>query len=259
MRLQGQVALVTGAGRGIGRSIAVRCAEEGADVVLAARSADELDTVAAEVRALGRPALPIPTDVRSVDAVEAMAARALEEFGSIDILVANSGVGGPSAPLWQVQPEDWDATFAVNVTGTYLCCRAVLPAMIERGCGSIAIIGSMTGKRPLLHRSAYAASKMALVGLTRTLALEAGPYDVRVNLLSPGAVEGDRMAWVLEQQAAARDITPDDARREFEAEAPLRRLVQPRDVADAVVFLCSQEASAITGADLNVTSGVVTY
>ncbi|MBW3664318.1 MAG: SDR family oxidoreductase [Actinobacteria bacterium] len=259
MRLQGEVAVVTGAGRGIGRAIAVRCAEEGADVVLAARSADELDTVAAEVRALGRRALPIPTDVRSVDAVEAMAARALEEFGSVDILVANSGVGGPSAPLWQIAPEDWEATFAVNVTGTYLCCRAVLPAMIERGRGSIAIIGSMSGKRPLLHRSAYAASKMALVGLTRTLALEAGPYGVRINLLSPGAVEGDRMAWVLEQQAGARDITPGEVRREFEAEAPLRRLVQPGDVADAVVFLCSQEASAITGADLNVTSGVVTY
>ena len=121
------------------------------------------------------------------------------------------------------------------------------------------IIGSMTGKRPLRGRTPYSASKMALVGLARTLALETGPYGVRVNVISPGAVEGERIEWVIRKQAEGRGIGLDQARREFEMESPMERLVPPGDVAAAAVFLASGRAGSITGEDMNVSAGLVTY
>lgn len=256
-RLQGRVALVTGGGRGIGRAIALRCAAEGADVALAARSRSDLRAVAEEVRSRSRRAVAIPTDIRDETAVRAMADQAAEALGPVDVLVANSGIPGPSAPLWEIEPGEWRQTLDVNVTGTYLCCRAVLPGMIESGGGSVVIIGSMTGKRPLEGRSPYAASKLALVGLTRTLAVDAGKHDIRVNLVSPGPVRGKRLEWVIEKQAEARGLSVDQARQAFKAGSPLHRLVDPDDVAQAVVFLASDEAVGITGTDLNVSSGMV--
>lgn len=253
------VAVVTGAGRGIGRAIALALARAGADLVLAARSGDALEEVGAEVEAIGRSALVVPMDLRDHHSVRALAEQSLERFGHIDTLVNNSGVAGPSAPAWEVELADWEATFAVNVTGVFLCCQAFLPAMIERGKGSIVNIGSITGKRPLLNRSPYAASKLALVGFTRTLATEVGPHGIRVNLISPGAVEGDRIQWVFEKQAESRGVGVEEVRGDYEGESPLRRLVDADDVANATVFLASDAAAAITGEDLNVNTGIVMY
>jgi NAD(P)-dependent dehydrogenase (short-subunit alcohol dehydrogenase family) len=208
---------------------------------------------------IGRDPLVVPTDITVPDQVEALARATLEAFGGVDVLVNNSGVGGPSAPLWEVDPADWESTMAVNVTGTYLCCRAFLPAMVARRSGSVVIIGSTTGKRPLVGRAPYAASKMALVGLTRTLAVEAGPYGVRVNLISPGPVEGERMEWVIGRQAEALGVSVEEARARFISASPLGRLVPPEDVAAATVFLASDRAASITGEDLNVSAGVVMY
>ena len=188
--LEGSIAVVTGAGRGIGREIALAFAKEGADLVLAARTEQTLNETRTLIEELGRGCLVVPTDISQPDSVRDLTDRTLEHFGHVDTLVNNSGIGGVSAPLWEIEPQDWQETFDVNVTGTYLCCRAFLPSMIDRRSGSIVIIGSMTGKRPLWGRSPYAASKMALVGMARTLALETGPYGVRVNTISPGAVEG---------------------------------------------------------------------
>jgi NAD(P)-dependent dehydrogenase (short-subunit alcohol dehydrogenase family) len=131
--------------------------------------------------------------------------------------------------------------------------------MIEQGSGSVIIIGSISGKRPLYGRSAYTSTKTALIGMTRTLALEAGSHGVRVNLISPGFVAGPRIDWVMEAQASTRGLTADDVRAEFESESPLGRLTQPEDVAQAAVFLASDGAAGITGADLNVASGAVMY
>lgn len=259
MRLEGKVVVVTGASQGIGRQIALDCAAEGADLVLAARSADALEETAEQVRVLGRVAQAVPADVTDLDSVDGLARAVLDRWGRVDVLVNNSGIAGPSAPLWEVAPEQWDATMAVNVTGVFWCCRALMPAMIERGEGSVIIIGSITGKRPLLNRSAYATSKAALIGLTRTLAEEAGAHGVRVNLVSPGAVEGPRIDRVFEMQAAAQGRTPDEIREQFLALSPLRQLVKPSDIARMVVFLASDEAARITGADMNVTSGVVMH
>ena len=257
--LDGKVAVVTGAGRGIGKVIAQTLAREGADVVLAARSIETLEQTRVAVEACGRQGLVVPTDLADREQVTRLADTALEHFGAIDILVNNSGVGGPSAPLWEVDPDEWDATMAVNVSGVFLCCRAFLPAMIEQGSGSVVVIGSMSGKRPLRNRSAYTTSKLALVGLVRTLAVEAGPHGVRVNLISPGGVEGERIEWVIERLQQAHGVDSDRARGMLISDSPFGRLVDPLEVADAVVFLGSQRSSAITGEDLNVSAGVVMY
>ena len=259
MLLDGQVAAVTGAGTGIGREISLRLAAEGADVVLTGRSTGAMEEVAGLVRAAGRRALPLAMDLRDPDSIAAAAKAAEAEFGRVDVLVNNSGVGGPSAPLVDMPLDEWEDTFRVNVTGTMLACKAFLPGMLARRSGSVVVIGSVTGKRPLVNRTPYAASKTALIGLVRTLAWEVGASGVRVNLVSPGGVEGARIDWVLEQQAVSRGITVEQARAEFAGGAALQRLTSPQDVADAVAFLASPRAAAITGEDLNVSAGLVMY
>ncbi len=259
MELHDKIAVVTGGGRGIGRAIALAYAREGAELVLAARSKEALEETKAMVEALGRRALVVPTDIRQEESVRDLAEQTISAFGRLDILVNNSGVAGPSATLWEISPADWEGTFAVNVTGTFLCCRAFLPSMIERRSGCIVILSSMTGKRPLYARTPYAASKMALVGLARTLAWEVGPYGIRVNTISPGPVEGERIEWVIRKQAEAQGISVEEARRQFTSSSPLGRLIPASDVAEAAVFLASDKAASITGEDLNVSAGTVMY
>ena len=257
--LQDRVAVVTGAGRGIGRVIAETLAREGAHVVLAARSVDLLEQTREIVESHGRTGLVVPTDLVDRDQVATLARAALDHFGAVDVLVNNSGVGGPSAPLWEVDPGEWEATLAVNVTGTFLACRAFLPAMIERGAGNVVVVGSFSGKRPLLNRTAYTTSKMALVGMVRTLAVEAGGHGVRVNLVSPGAVQGERIEWVIGRLQQAQGISYEQARATLVSDSPFKRLVQPEEVAQAVVFLASDRSSPVTGEDLNVSAGAVMY
>ena len=259
MELENKIAVVTGGGRGIGRAIALAFAREGADLVLAARSQEELDESRRMIEDIGRRALVVPTDIRSEESVRNLADQALQYFGRVDILVNNSGIAGPTTPLWKIDRADWEDTFAVNVMGAYLCCRAFLPDMIERRSGSIIMIGSMTGKRPLYGRTPYAGSKMALVGIARTLAWEVGAYGIRVNVISPGAVEGERIKRVVRNQAAALGISEEDALRQFTSSSPLGRLVPPGDIAASAVFLASDKASSITGEDMNVSSGTVMY
>ena len=257
--LAGAVAVVTGAGTGIGREISLRLAAEGADVALTGRSVGPMEEVAEQVRAAGRRALVVRMDLQDPTAAETAAKAVHEEFGRVDVLVNNSGVGGPTKPLWEIDLEEWEDTFRVNVTGTFLACKAFLPAMIERSSGSVVVIGSMTGKRPLLNRTPYAASKTALIGLVRTLAWELGPSGIRVNLISPGAVEGERIERVLAGQASSRGISVEQARAEFSQGSPLRRLVTASDVADTVAWLASARAGALTGQDVNVSAGAVMY
>jgi NAD(P)-dependent dehydrogenase (short-subunit alcohol dehydrogenase family) len=253
------VVVVTGAGRGIGRVIALHFARAGARLVLAARSAAELDETRALVADLGAEALVVQTDVTDQAQTERMAQAALTEFGSLDVLVCNSGIAGPTAPLWEIEPGQWRETFAVNVEGVFLCCRAALPAMLERGTGSVIVIGSMTGKRALHGRTPYAASKTALIGLVRTLAWEVGGSGIRVNLVSPGAVNGPRIEGVVAAQAKALSITEAEVRARFTSASPLGRLIEAEDVAETVSFLASPAAAGITGEDVNVSAGSVMY
>jgi len=254
-----RVSIVTGASQGIGRVLALTLARRGDTVVLAARNEPNLADVAAEIGAAGGTALTLPTDVTDLASVEAMVAATVERFGRLDVVVANSGVAGPSGPLWESAPQEWTDTLAVNVTGVFHTLRATLPAMFSTGTGAAVVIGSISGKRPLYGRTAYTTSKMALVGLVRTLALEAGPHGVRVNLVSPGFVAGPRIDWVIAAQARSRGLDEAAVRSEFESQSPLGRLTEATDVADAVAYLTSDAAAGITGTDLNVNAGVVMY
>ena len=251
--------VVTGASQGIGRELAIAFAGQGDAVVLAARNTEGLEATARAVTAAGGEPLVAPTDVSDPAAVETTSRLVLDHFGRVDVLVNNSGVGGPSGRMWELDPAEWMETFTVNVFGVFLVSRAFLPGMIEQRAGSIINIGSVTGKRPLYGRSAYTATKSALIGLTRTLASEAGPYGVRVNLLSPGFVAGPRFEWLVTAQEQARGVKREEVEYELVGSSALGRLTEARDVADAAVFLASDAARAITGVDLNVNSGIIMY
>lgn len=257
--LEGRTALITGAGQGLGKVTATRFARDGARVVLAARSRDRLEETAAEIEASGGTALVVPTDLERPADVDALAQRVHTEFGPLDAIVANSGIAGPTRELWNITPEEWDQTLRVNLTGTFLLCRALLPPMIERGRGSIVVIGSMIGKRPMYGRSPYAATKLGLVGLVRTLAAELGPFGIRANLISPGAVTGPRVEAVMREQARAAGITYEQFHDEATELTPLRRLIPPEDVAATAVFLASDASASTTGEDVNVSGGLAMH
>jgi NAD(P)-dependent dehydrogenase (short-subunit alcohol dehydrogenase family) len=253
--LEGRTAVITGASQGVGKVIAARFAREGARVVLAARSRERLEETAAEIEAAGGSALVVPVDLR----VPADVDRLVIEAGEVDTIVANSGIAGPTKELWDVDPEEWEETIGVNLTGTFLLCRGLLPAMVERGSGSVVVVGSSTGKRPLWGRTPYAASKLGLVGLVRTLALELGPHGVRANLISPGGVEGPRVEAVIHEQARAHGTSYEAVYEDYVKTVPLRRLVTADQIANAAVFLASDASVSITGEDLNVSAGFVMH
>jgi NAD(P)-dependent dehydrogenase (short-subunit alcohol dehydrogenase family) len=245
--------LVTGAGRGIGRAIALRLAADGAAVVCSGRDVEALQATADQVQAAGGTGSVLVLDLEDADAVAALP----DTCGPVDGLVANSGIAGPTTPVWELEPADWERTVRVNLTSGYLLARALLPGMIERRHGSLVFVGSVTASRPLPGRAPYAASKSGLTGLVRSLALDAGPFGVRVNLVHPGPTSGDRLDAVLERQADARGRSGEALRAELLAGSPLRRLTEPDDVAEAVAFLAGEGSRGITGAELTVASGAV--
>jgi NAD(P)-dependent dehydrogenase (short-subunit alcohol dehydrogenase family) len=188
VKLAGEVVLVTGAGRGIGRAVALAFAREGARVVLAARSPRELGSVRQEIEAAGGAALAVPTDVRQEPAIAALVSRALADSGRIDCLVTAAGLAA-FGPVADAKTEDWDQLMAVNLRGAFLSCRAVLPAMTARKRGTIINIGSIVTSRTLPGSAAYTATKYGLLGLSRVLAEEMRPHGVRVGVLSAGATD----------------------------------------------------------------------
>lgn len=224
MRLAGQVAVVTGAGRGIGRAVAITLAREGAAVVLASRSAGELEGVAREIGQAGGCALAVPTDVRQEAAVDALARRALAEWQRVDVLVNAAGVA-TFAPVTDSKLDDWDQMLAVNLRGAVLCCRAVLPAMIARRRGTVINLGSVVTSRALTGSAAYTASKYGLLGFSRVLAEEMRPHGVRVGVLSAGAT--DTPLW---------DAMP--------AAPPRERMIQAGQVAEAALLMASLAPNA---------------
>jgi NAD(P)-dependent dehydrogenase (short-subunit alcohol dehydrogenase family) len=245
-----RTALVTGGGSGLGAAIASHLAGAGARVVLAGRRATALEETAAWIGPAARAEV---CDVTDPDSVEALAGRLGDE--EISIVVNNAGVPGPVAPLVEIRPEEWDDVFAVNVRGTYLVCRAFLPAMLARGDGDVVNVASVSGKRPLTRRTPYCASKTAVLGLTSTLAFETGPAGVRVNALSPGPVEGDRMDrnFALEAERTGTDAAA--ARDAFVGRAALGRMITADEVGAAVVAMLAMPG--LSGADVDLSAGMV--
>ncbi len=257
--LSGKRVVVTGGARGIGRELAVTMAAAGARVAVTARSLGAAQETVRDIEARGGQGHAVELDLAARPTVQSAFQTIVSAMGGVDVLVCNSGIGGPSVPLWDLAEDDWDAVFEVNVTGAFLCAKAATPYMISSGSGVVLFIGSMTGKRPLLHRAPYAASKMAVLGLCRTLAVDLGSYGVRANVISPGWIGGDRIEWVIGRQAEARGLEPDAVRAEMLRDSPLNRFTSAADVASTAVFLASDAAAGITGADINVSSGVVMY
>ena len=244
--LTDRVALVTGASRGIGRALAVGLARAGADVVLAARSAAALEETAREVEAVGRRALACPTDLARPEDVVSLRERAERAFGRVDVLVNNAGVSEAVTPTEELSLEEWNRTIAVNLTGAFLCCRELGPAMVRRGKGAIVNVGSILGEVGMPRALAYCVSKAGLVALTKSLAAEWARGGVRVNLVAPGFVD-------TEMVAAQR--SDERARRYLEQRTLLRRFGTVDEMVGAVLYLASDASSYTTGATLLLDGG----
>jgi len=246
MKLKDRVGVITGAARGIGRTIALTFVREGARVVLVDVEKERLETFKEEIEKKGGQAIAISCDITKSSEVKAMVDQAKKVFGRIDILVNNAGIIRRGT-IETVTEEDWDQVIEVNLKGTFLCSKAVVETMKEQRCGKIVNVSSIAGKMgDITSAPGYGPSKAGIDALTKTLARQLAPYGINVNAVSPHAVETEMSAqWSVER------------RKEIIASIPLGRLGKPEDVAEAVLFLASDEASFITGEILDVNGGAL--
>jgi NAD(P)-dependent dehydrogenase (short-subunit alcohol dehydrogenase family) len=259
MELEGQVAIVTGAGRGIGRAIALELAGMGAAVVVAEVNPELAERTAREVTALGPRGLALPSDVTKRADRDAMVRRAMDTFGRLDVLVNNAGIFRLAAPL-EITEEQWEALMDVNARAVLFCSLAVLPSMLAAGRGLIINVASQSGKIGSPTALVYCASKAAVISMTKSLALAFAGRGVRVNSVCPGSVDTDMWAY-LDQQVGVveRGLQPGEYRRRRATEIPLGRLAEAEDIARVVGFLASSKAAYMTGQAINVTGGLIMY
>lgn len=244
-KFDGKVVIVTGSGRGIGKAIALAFAREGANVVVnVSRSVEEGQKVVDEIKAMGREAILVQANVAKIEEVEKMVKITLEKFGKIDILVNNAGINRP-AMVYKMKEEEWDEVIDVNLKGVFNCIRLVAPHMIERKQGKIINVSSTAAEHGLIGNSNYAASKAGVNALTKTAALELARYGINVNAVEPFIIETRFTEWVKDPRFKDKYLS----------RIPLGRFGKPEDVAGAVLFLASDEASYITGKTIEIDGG----
>ncbi|HEY9504370.1 MAG TPA: SDR family NAD(P)-dependent oxidoreductase [Gemmatimonadales bacterium] len=259
MELGGQTAIVTGAGRNIGRAIALELAGMGADVVVAEVDEASGERTAEEVRERGRKALALPTDVTRLADLQAMADRTVAEWGRIDILVNNAGIHR-SAYTADVTEDDWDRLLAVNAKGVFFASQAVLRHMVKARRGNIISVASMAGKMGLKTSLVYGITKAAVISMTKSLAVAHAGDGIRANCVCPGIVETD-MIFQIDREAGEKlfGLKPGEYLKQRVAQIPLGRIEAPEDVANVVGFLASGKSSYMTGQAINVTGGLVMH
>lgn len=244
-----RVALVTGASRGIGNATARVLARRGARVAVSARTVSELEQLARTIREEGGEAFVAPCDVTDPEQVEGMIACVMKEWGRLDILINNAGMGTAIMPVEEITVEDWDRTVALNLKSVFLCVRAAAPIMKRQGYGRIVNVSSIGGRSySLLSGPQYSAAKAGLQGFTRHLAMALGPHGICVNAVAPSIVLTQRAKTKWEARA-------DEERQKILSDIPLRRLAQPEEVATAIAFLASDDASYVNGVTLDVNGG----
>ncbi|MFH5845506.1 SDR family NAD(P)-dependent oxidoreductase [Haladaptatus sp. CMAA 1909] len=257
--IEGESAVITAGGSGIGRQIADHLTQAGVNIVIndidedaLANVEDGLATNEGEVYTLlGNAANPEDTDQ--------LIEKAVDEFGGLDIVVNNVGIAGPTKPCENITNDEFMQTLRVNVGGAFNTTRAAIPYLRESNHGRIVNLSSMSGKRPLRDRTPYTSSKMGIIGLTRTLAVELARDNVNVNAICPGSVKGPRLDAVIEGQAKSQGRPVEEVEEEFRGVSPMDQFVKAEDIADTVLYLCSTRASKVTGQDVNVTAGVCMY
>jgi NAD(P)-dependent dehydrogenase (short-subunit alcohol dehydrogenase family) len=257
MDLGGRVAIVTGSGKGMGPAIVETLAREGADLMLCGRKLAPLERLSERMRNLGRRVFITSCDVCKPAEVHAMVTETLRQLGGrIDILVNAAGATGPvERSTIDTTPDEFDDVVAVNMRGVYLTIRAVLPTMMVQQYGKIVNVGGTWGLRGRALRMAYSATKWGLRGITKSVALEAGPYNINVNDVCPGIVEGPRVDNTFRIKSQLSGKTIDQVRKESAAEYALQRFSTAQDVAEVIAFLCSDKSRQITGQDIAVDGG----
>lgn len=247
MKLEGKVAIVTGGGQGIGRASALALAKEGADIVIADIDLGLAEKVVGEVKSLGRQAQAVKVNVFDKNEVNQMVEQVLNNFKSIDILVNSAGIN-PMGPALEESEEQWDRTMNINLKGTFLCAQAVARQMVKQKQGKIINIASISGHRGIPGMVSYCTSKAAVIHLTQVLAMEWSKYNINVNTVTPGITITPLHNKVMED--------PEAFRRERQKSIPLRRVNEPEDVANVVLFLASPEADNITGQEIVIDGGI---
>jgi 3-hydroxybutyrate dehydrogenase len=260
MKLKDHIALVTGGGRGIGRAIALEFAREGAGIIVAARSLDQVQSVAREIEEqFQTKALSLVCDVSDPGSVEQMFEKAREFFGRApDILVNNAGIA-ESAPLVKTTNDLWRRHLEINLNGTFYCTRAALPAMIERGWGRIINIASIAGKTGWPYVAAYSASKHGVLGLTRSAAMEVASKGITVNAICPGYVDTEMTSRGIENITRKTKLSANEAMESLKKMSPQNRIVSPEEVAALALLLASEDGRGINGQAINVDGGTLLY
>jgi NAD(P)-dependent dehydrogenase (short-subunit alcohol dehydrogenase family) len=253
--LSGKVAFITGCARGIGHAVAERFAQAGAALVLFDLLREPLEALAERETRSGGRVLVVQGDVSREDSVSQAVERAISFFGRIDVLINVAGITGPTALVEDISLREWEETLAVNLTSIFLLCRKIVPHMKQRRTGSIVNISSLLGTRGKALRTPYSASKWAVLGLSRSIALEVGPYNIRVNTICPGTVEGERIDRVRRLRAEAEHTTVEEIAAADIKNTPLRRTLSAGEIASVALFLASEDASAITGEEIVVSAG----